>query len=206
MRGNRGAAFVGVLLVVVVVLGALAWMFRDRIPGFGGRSVEYTEVSPEAAASAEAKIERLRTHGDTVRLTAVELASLLRYRVADQYPHLLSNPSIAMAGDTLRLGGSVPTETLPNLQQFERIRPFLPDTTRIDMEGRLLTREPGRAAIELEEVAVAGIPVPQRYYADVLDRLGRRDEAGLPANAIEFPLPSGVGSAWVDRGQLVLAP
>jgi hypothetical protein len=205
MRRNRGAGCIGALLVVVL-LGVLVWMFRDSIPGLGGRGVEYTEVSPEAAASAEEKLERLRTRGDTVNLSAVELASLLRYRLAEQYPDLLRNPSIEMVGETLHLGGSIPTERLPNLQQFERVRPFLPDTTRIDMEGRILTREPGRAAVEIEEVAIAGIPIPQRYYPEVLGRLGRRDEPGLPPNAIEFPLPGGVGSAWVESGRLVLAP
>lgn len=205
MRGRGGGCFAAA--VVVLLLGvALAWVFRDSLLQLVHRPIEYTEVSPEAASAAEAKLERLRDEGDTVRLSEVELASLLRYRVAEQYPDLLQNPSAAMSGDTLRIGGRIPTERLPELGELEPVRAFLPDTTRIDIAGRLLTHEPGRAAIEIEEVAIAGIPIPQRYYASVLDRLGRRDEPGLAENALAFPLPSGVSAAWVEQGLLVLVP
>jgi hypothetical protein len=204
MRG-RGAGCFAAAVVVLLVVGVLAWAFRDQLLRLA-RPVEYTEVSPEAAAAAEAKLERLRSDGDTVGLSEVELASLLRYRIAEQYPELLQNPSAAMAGDTLRIGGRIPTERLPELRELEPVRAFLPDTTRIDIGGRLSSREPGRAVIEIDEVAIAGIPIPQRYYASVLQRLGRRDEPGLPENALAFPLPAGVGSARVEQGILVLTP
>jgi hypothetical protein len=205
MSGRRTGWLVGGLLLLLV-LGTGAWVFRDALLGGWTRNVVYTEVSEEAAAAAEAKLERLRTHGDTIRLSDVELASLLRFRVAAQYPDLLQNPSAAMSGDTLRVGARFPTERLPDLQELERVRPFFPDTTRIDVAGRLRERGPGRAALEIDEVAVAGIPIPQRYYPSVLERLGRRDEPGLPANAMAFGLPQGVGSAWVEDGFLVLTP
>jgi hypothetical protein len=205
MSGRRRGWLGGVLLLLLVV-GVAAWMFRDTLLGRWAGEAQYSEVSEEAALSAEAKLERLRTRGDTVRLSEVELASLLRFRVADRYPDLLQNPSAGMAGDTLRVGARFPTERLPELQELERVRPFFPDTTRIDVAGRLRERGPGRAALEIDEVAVAGIPIPQRYYPSVLERLGRRDEPGLPANAMAFGLPEGVGSARVENGYLVLTP
>jgi hypothetical protein len=206
MRTNRSAGCAGALLLTLIAVGLIAWVFRDQLASRWLRTVEYTEVSPEAAASAEQKLERLRVHGETVRLSEVELSSYLRYNVAERYPDLLQNPSAALTDSTIRVGGRVPTERLPDLRELERVRDFLPDTTRVDVEGRLLPRGDGRAAIDIGEVAVAGVPIPQRYYASVLERLGRRPEPDLPANAIAFPLPEGVGSARVEGGFLILTP
>lgn len=206
MRSNRTAGCLVVALLLVIALVVLGWSFRGQLLQRLTPTVEYTEVSPDAAASAEAKLASLRAGGEPVRLSEAELGSYLRYSIAEQYPHLMRNPSAAIAGDTLRVGGSVPTALLPELQELERIRDFLPDTTRLDLGGRLLDRGGGRAALEIEEVAVAGIPIPQRYYPGILERIGRRDEPGLPPNAIAFPLPDGVGSAHVEGGYLVLTP
>jgi hypothetical protein len=206
MRTSRVVGWLGAVLLGIVVLGLVAWAFRDDLLQRWNPAVEYTEVSPEAAASAEEKLERLRTRGDTVRLSEVELASYLRFRLAEQYSDLLRNPAAGMAGDTIRLGGSLPTERLPNLQELERVRAFLPDTTRVDIAGRLTTQQPGRGVIEIGEVAVAGVPVPPRYYPSVLERIGRRDEPGLAENALAFPLPQGVGTARVEGGYLILTP
>jgi ActR/RegA family two-component response regulator len=69
VAGNRGNTALVVLLAIVLV-GAGAWLLRDHIPGLGAG--EPVEVSPEAAASAQAKLDRLRDDGDTVRLNDVE--------------------------------------------------------------------------------------------------------------------------------------
>ena len=46
-------------LIGVAALAAGVWLFRDRIPGLGGREPEVVAVSPEAADQAERKLERL---------------------------------------------------------------------------------------------------------------------------------------------------
>jgi hypothetical protein len=206
MNRGSGARVFGAVLLALVVLGVAAWVFRDDLLRRFTSEPQYTEVSPEAAASAEAKLRRLRENGDTVRLTDVEIASLLHYQVGTQFPGLVENPTASFHGDTMRLGGRVPTRHLPDLQDFERLRPFLPDTTRIDLEARLSTSEPGRAMIEIDAVSVAGVPVPERYYPSVLNGIGRQDEPGLPGNAIAVRLPEGIGTARVSGGHLVLTP
>lgn len=207
MRRNRGAGCVVGMLLVLVMVGVLAWLFRgDLIRLWAGGDPEATEVSPEAAASAEAKLDRLRTQREAVRLSAVELTSLARYRLGDRFPDLLQDPMVELGGDTLHVAARVPSERLPNVRELDRVRAFLPDTARIDLTGRLLPRDEGRAAIQVHHVAVAGVPIPARFYPDVLDRMGRRDEPGLPEDAIALTLPEGVGSARVEDGFLVLTP
>ncbi len=205
---RRGAAGVLVLVLLVLVgVGALAWLFRGDILRWMNRGERIaTEISPEAAAQAEAKLDRVRTQGDTVRLSSAEIASLARYRYSGWIPDALREPTLSLAGDSLLVEGLVPTEELPTVTELERVRSFLPDTARVEVSGRLLRVAPGQAAIEVSQISVSRVPIPRRLYPDLLRRIGGGDAAGLPPNAIAFSLPEGVGSAWVENGFLVLAP
>jgi hypothetical protein len=205
---SRGglAGCLAVFLLVAVIGGILLWAFNGDLVRRDTFPREAVSVSPEAAAQAEEKLQRLRTQGDTARLSEVEITSLLRYRLDGSYPDLVNEPSVGMDGDTLRIAARVPSERLPPLAELERIRLFLPDTSRIELQGRLLPLDGRRAAIEVQRVSFAGIPIPPRFYPDVLERLGRRDEDGLPQNAIAVPLPQGVGSARVEDSSLILTP
>lgn len=206
MRSNRTKSILVALLAAVVVLGLLAWVFRGELVERASPAVEYTVVSPEAALSAEVKMQRVRMRGDTVALSDVEVASFMRYQLADRFGGLLHDASANISGDTLMIGGRLPTDRLSDLRELDRVRMFLPDTAQVDIAGRIVTQLPGQAVVEIERVMVAGIPIPERYYPAVLARIGRRDEPGLPPNALALPLPEGVGSARIEDGSLILTP
>lgn len=190
-------------LVVVAVLAG--WLFRGPLLRlWGAEEVLATSVSPEAADLAERKLERLRTKGETVRLSDVELTSLLRYRMRDRIPGDLASPAVVFEGDTLRLHGRVPSDRLPDMPP--QVQAFLPDTADVEILGHLRTVQPGQAAIEIRRITVAGLPVPDRLYRRALERLGRTDQPGLGPTDLPFRLPEGVGSARLEGGLLVLSP
>ena len=195
-----------IVVLAVVAVGLIGWAARDRVAGLFGGEEPVAVVSEEGALQAEAKLERLARGGDTVYLSAVEVNSLIRYRFADRFPDLLGEPAVALAGDTLRLRARVPTERLPQVRELERVRSFLPDTAPVEVAGRLGPLEGGRAALEIISVRFSGIPVPEHLYPAALERLGRRDEPGLPPTALPVRLPPGVGRAQVVNGNLVLIP
>jgi hypothetical protein len=194
-------------LVGLIAILFAGWKFRDRIPGpWQHRQAEVTEVSQAAAESAEAKLARMRSSRDTVHLSSVEFTSYLRYRFHDQLANQLDAPSVQFTGDTLTLKGRFPTDRLPDTRDLRAVRDFLPDTADVRLRGQLRTLGPGRAALRIENVSFARVPVPHDVYPDALKRLGRRDEPGLGADEYPFRLPPGVGSARVEGGELVLAP
>ena len=194
-------------LIGVVAIGAGIWMYRDKIPwAWKKQDAAVTVVSPEAAESAERKLERMRASGDTVHLTAAEFTSFLRYRFQDQLVSQLDAPTVTFNGDTLHLQGRVPTDRLPDTRELLAVREFLPDTPEVKLRGELRTLSPGRAAIRIDQAIFAKIPVPREVYADALKRLGRPDEPGLASNEYPFRLPPGVSSARVEGGELVLTP
>lgn len=207
MAGERGMsraariAFGVLLLLLAAGAGAAWWLLR----GAEEEAVAAT-VSPEAAAQAEAKLERLREEGETIRLSEVEFTSLLRYGMRDRIPGDLYAPAVEFRGDTLRLMGRIPSDRLPRLPELGPVADFLPDTADVDVLGHLRMLEPGRAALDVRRVTFAGIPVPERLYPRALERMGRPDEPGLPAAAFPFHLPEGVGAARVEGGTLILSP
>lgn len=206
MARRRGGGLLAVLVLVAVLAGG-AWLFRDRLGGLLGRGEPVaTIVSPEAAAQAEAKLARLTGEGDTVRLNDVEFTSLMRYRMRDRIPGDLESPAVAFSGDTVRLMARVPSDRLPQVPELGAARAFLPDTADVDVVGHVETLESGRAAFEVRRITFAGIPIPQRFYPQALERMGRREEPGLGPSAFPFPLPDGVGTARVEGGMLVLTP
>ena len=193
-------------LMAVTLLAMGAWFLRGPIAGLLGMGGEPVEVSPEAAALAEEKIQRLRDDGEPARLSEVELSSLLRYRSPVWLSERVHDPSVAMAGDTFRVSGKIATGELPSHPDLDRVRILLPDSSEVDVVGQVAGLPSGRVALEIQRVEFAGIPIPERYYPDVLQRFGRQDEPGLDPNALAIPLPQGVGGARVEGGYLILTP
>jgi len=203
---RRGLGVMAGALLTLLVVGGAGWMFREQLAGLLGFQREPVVVSPEAAAAAEEKIAGLRDGGKPVRLSEIEMSSLLRYRSPAWVQERFHEPSVEFSGDTVRLSGTVATDALPSHPDLDRVRILLPDSSRIQITGRVAPLPSGKVAMEIDQVDFAGIPVPERYYPAVLQRFGRRDEPGLAPTALALALPKGVKSARVQEGYLVLTP
>lgn len=195
-----------VALLVVLVLAGAAWLGRGTLFELFSDAPAPVEVSPQAAAAAEAKLERLRSDQEEVSLTEVEVTSLLRYRSDDLTRSTLRQASVRFGDDTLRITGYVPTDRLPSHPELDRVRPLLPDSAEIDLIAELRPLDSGRIAVNVRSVEFAGLPVPERYYGQVLERLGREDEPGLPETALAVRLPAGVRGVQIRSGRLILVP
>lgn len=204
MKRSR-AGRVGALVALIALLGA-GWWFRDEIASRFGFGAEPVEVSEEAAARAEAKIAALEPGGGPVHLTSVEASSLLRFRAPAWVRDRFHDPAVEFAGDTLRVSGTVATSDLPSHPELDQVRFILPDSSRVVLRGRVGALGEGRAALQVDAVEFAGIPIPQRYYPAVLERFGRREEPGLAPSALAIPLPAPVREARVEDSRLVLSP
>jgi hypothetical protein len=129
---------------------------------------------------------------------------LLLHRYRDVLPAFLDSPQVELSGDRLRLRARVPIDKLPRVDGLGQAAAFLPDTTELAVDGKLLPLGAGRVAFGVDGVSAARFPLPDGFIAGALSKLGRVDEAGLPADAIAVPLPAGAGSAYIRRDSLVL--
>lgn len=204
-----GCARRAVMALMLLLLLAGAWLFRDRIRtawnDWRGNDDEVVTPSAELAAGAEAKLDSLRDGSATsVSLSGVELESLLLHRYPGVLPEFLDSPKVELSGDQLRLRGRVPIDKLPRVDGLSEAAAFLPDTTELEVSGRLLPLDSGRVAFGIDDVSAARVPLPDRFISGALTRLGRQDEARLPADAIAVRLPPGAAAAYIRRDSLVL--
>lgn len=198
-------------LVLLVGFAFLAWQYRDSIRAVWRdvRRVEAAQVpSAELAGAAQAKLAVLsdREASERVALTEAELQSLLQYRIASFLPAYIVAPRVELKGGRIRILAQVPTERFPRVEELGEVMGFLPDTTEVAVTGQLIPLGRGRVGLAVDEVTAARIPLPRGLVPTMLQRLGRKDEPGLPPDAIALPLPAGAAGAYVRGDSLVFVP
>lgn len=197
-------------ILLLVVLGALAFLQRDRLLQAwqelrGGDAAVAAVPSPALAEQAEQKLADLRNGTtETAAFDEVELQSLLQYRFRGLLPAFVDSPRVELEGSRIRITGRMPLDRLPAVGGFGDAAALLPDTTDLALTGQLLPLVDGRVALAVDDVSVSRIPLPDRMLGPALERLGRRDEPGLPADAVALPLPPGAANAYVRGDSLVL--
>jgi hypothetical protein len=197
-----------VLLVVLLFLVGGAWFFRDSLRmkwrELRGAPPEQ-EASRELADQALAKLAALEDGStEQAALSAAELESLLFFEYRGLLPAFLDSPQVEMHDDQLQLRARVPIDKLPRVDGLGEAASFLPDTADLLVAGKLLPLDSGRVGFAVDEVSAARFPVPSRMIPRALQRMGRRDEPGLPADAMALRLPGGAAAAYIRRDSLVL--
>jgi hypothetical protein len=198
------------MVIALLALGYLVWSQWDRLRplrervGLSARAEEIPP-SPELAERAGKKLKDLeRGKADRVAFQANELQSLLQFRYQQLLPAFVDSPRIALEDGRIAVHARVPVERLPSISELGEAAGFLPDTAEVDLIGQILPLDSGRVALAIDQVRAARIPLPQRLVPKALRRLGRKDEPGLPADALALPLPAGAASAYVRADSLIL--
>jgi hypothetical protein len=211
LKGCLGRAWLLGLLIATAFAG---WKWGPavfpRVQGWFAEEEAGVEVlpSPELAAAALDRFERFRRgeSGDQLSLSATEVASVLRYSAPGMVPGGVSSPAVEFQDGVVTLTARIAVEAFPGLPTLDGILGFLPDTVSISVEGALAPLDQDGVALVVHGVRASFIPVPlpDGMTPSILTALGRRNTAGLPEDALAFPLPDGVGSAHVLRNRLIL--
>lgn len=198
-----------VSLVVIVIVAGLLWLNRDKLTSKwhamrGGNEVMLAVPSEEWADSAEAKLLALKSgKSERVVLRTVELQSLLQFKYRELLPAFVDSPRVELKGSKIQVLGRVPLDRIPDFGSLGEAAAILPDTTELSVTGELLPLTKGRVALAVDQVSASRIPLPRRLVPGALRRLGRKDEPGLPREAMAVPLPPGVDAAYVRGDSLV---
>lgn len=198
-----------VALVLLLLVVGVAFVYRDTLrrawDAWRADDTESMVPSEAMAERAERKMQRLRDgESSQVALSSRELESLLLFRYPGVLPAFLGSPTLELVADQLKISARVPVDQIPRGEGLSDVAAFLPDTAEVMVAGRLLPLDSGRVAFAVDEVSAARVPVPQRFVPGALRRAGRRDEPGLPSDAIALPLPPGAAAAYIRRDSLVL--
>ena len=207
MFGCLGKA---ISLLVLLAVAAAAWLwgpglwrrYSGEVPGVAAE----VQPSPELADRTLDRLEAFRAGeaGDEIRLGDAELSSMARYALPGVLPPGVDQPTVRIRDGHLHLSARVALAAFPDLPSLSEVVQILPDTVPVEIRGTLTPFDRSRAALHVDRIEAARIPLPARMIPDVLRGLGRRDLEGLPPDALVIPLPEGLGGLYILRDSLVL--
>lgn len=184
-----------VLLVLLVVGAAGAWLYRDDIRRLvdrklhpGAAAARIGRPSPASLRSAQAKLDSLqRIRPDSVVLDAGEMASLLAQGASFLPGVAFDSISVELGDRTTRIRTLVDSASIP-----ARWRALIPGRAvrfeEVVLTGTLAPVRAGLAELDVQHVSVHGIPLP----ADVIARLATSASGRGTAGHLEVVLPQTV--------------
>jgi hypothetical protein len=207
-----GRVFVLLLLVAAAYAG---WRWGPAVfprvhEWLGLNSADETEGPAASPELADSVLERVRVfrrgEGPShLPLGGSELTSVLRYSIPELVPEGVNAPEVAVRDGRVYVRARVALSSFPELPDLGPILGILPDTLDVALEAALMPFGDGSAALLVDEVEAAKIPLPKRLIPEILNALGRTDQPGLPPEAVLIPLPSGLGSAYILTDSLILS-
>jgi hypothetical protein len=196
-------------LVLLLAVIALVYVNRDKFSRLLHRDAQTDSQtigpSEELADAADVKLHQLEAgEAERIVLNEDELQSLLQFKYRELLPAFVESPHVTLRGNKIEVRARMPVDRIPRVSGLGEAADFLPDTTDVSVTGQLLPLSKGRAALAVDRVRASGIPLPQRLVPGALTKMGRKDEPGLPKDALGLPLPPGTQSAYVRGDSLVL--
>ena len=197
-------------LTVLVLAGAGAWYFQDDIGGWWDRVLNRleiaapTEPSESAAESAEKKLARLGEGSTSVRLTEVELQSLLTYRLAPLLPPGVSDSQVEIRDSTVIVSSLLQPADLPNVADEDVLSRFLGDSTRVTTELKPGVFTAGVARLEVKALQAGALAIPSPMIPFILRSL-RIAGVETSGRALLVPAPSELRQITVRDGAIELS-
>jgi len=205
---------VGILLLLLVAAYA-GWQWgpevfpkvHDWLGVSQGDVEEELVASPELADSVMARVQEFR-RGDGPGQLALgdgELTSILRHSVPELVPDGITNPQVTLRDGRVHFRARVALSSFPDLPDLGPIIGLLPDTLDVALQAAMMPFGDGTAALLIHRLEAARIPLPRRLVPEILSAMGRRDQLGLPPEALMVQLPPGLGSAYILTDSLILS-
>lgn len=206
MRGCLSLPFRLLALLLLVLLGYIAWSYRDEIrrkvhewtADGSTASGKGAAIRGEAAPAARRIDDLLRSRADSVVLSAAEVASLLDSLASVVAPGAVDSIEVTLDQDDLSVRARVDTRAVP--VSLGAIGSVVRDHEFVDAGGRIVFRQTGRAEWQLERVRVRGLPIP----GEVVQRLIRRFTGVENSNVIGLTLPQTVSGLRVSPSGVTL--
>ena len=204
--GCFGTVVAGALLVATAYAG---WRWGPavfpRLDAWLGLASEVPADAREPSLDVSQDVlDRLQTfveegpgEGDVFVIDGVELTSLLRFGSSGLVPPGVDEPSVVIEDGRMELSARIVLDRFPEFPDLDGLPGFLPDTIPLEVEATIMPFEGRQAAIVVQSVSASNIPIPRRFHAPILEALGRRDQRGLPPEAVAIPLPEGLRSIYI---------
>lgn len=207
-------------LIVLVLLAAAAWIFRDRwlhlvadgrsgsdSAVVSGREGVWEQLTPQGGERARRALAQLEQPNGpaSVTVTVPDLAAYVYQELARQLPPSADSVEAMARGDRLYLRASVRIQELGAKEMLGPLAAMLGDRERLEIGGNLRVLRPGLGELAVRELRVGQLPIPPGIIPRIVRQISRRDrppeisDAGLPLR-----LPNHIGDIRVAGGTVTI--
>ena len=208
MKGCLLAPFRLLGCLVLVLLLAGAWFYRDRLGEWGRQlwrraqhqSTAVSETGRPSAAALERGRKKLALLGagrDSVRLLPDEVASLLSDAFLPYARGTFDSITVQLAERRVTVHAMANTARLP-AGLLGPMGMALRDREPVSAEGPLMVTVPGRGAWRIERLSFRDFPLPSEMGPKLMDRV-----TGDSTPAVPVRLPAGARAVTVHADGVV---
>ena len=206
-------------VVLLVVLGAAAWLFRGEWEPVVRRVATGSLSSPDQSAAhwepitaqgssrANEAIDRLGAKSGPVfaNVAPGDLASYVFDALTKQLPPSASNVEAAAIGEQLAIRADVRLADFGGPASFGPVAGMLSDREPVQFTGTLAITQPGAAVFQVGSVRIKDFAVPQAMIPGILQRMGHIPRpAGTSPNGLPFAVPRYIADVRVHDGKITL--
>jgi hypothetical protein len=208
-----------VVLGVLLVAGAAAWLTRDRWqPALAARmgwrrpapALAWEPITPQGAARVRAALDTLArpTGAGFINVAPADLAAFALEPVLEKLARAArdsaSGPSARADSGTVAVRGSIRMADLGGAAALGPLGGVLEGTQRIEVRGRIEVPQAGHAYFLVTRIVIGQLTLPAAAVPRVVDLLVPRRGKDLPSGAVAVPLPPQVADVRVIRGRVTL--
>lgn len=206
-------------LVLLVVLGAAAWLFRGEWEPAVRRIATGSLSSPDQSAAhwepitaqgssrARDAVDRLGAKSGPVfaNVAPGDLASYVFDALTKQLPPSASNVEAAAIGEQLAIRADVRLADFGGPASFGPVAGMLSDREPIQFTGTLAITQPGLAEFRVTSMRIKDLAVPLAMIPTILQRMGHAPRpAGASPNGLPFAVPRYIADVRVHDGKITL--
>ncbi|HEX2722210.1 MAG TPA: hypothetical protein VHM24_04785 [Gemmatimonadaceae bacterium] len=210
-------------LVILLILGVLAWFNRERLeavyrryagapPAANTASVirvpgDWERLSPEKGTAGERKVESLnaRTGPAYVNLSASEAASYILQGAIRQAPGSTQQATSTVKGDRLYVRANLDLKALGASKALGALGSLLGDRDTVQLGGTIHVLRPGVGEFNVKDVKVGSFPVPSAMIPKLIPRLRKGDmPEGLSSDALPMKMPHYIGDVRISDGRITV--
>lgn len=205
-----------VVLCVLVVLGAAAYMTRDRwVPRLTGRARggppvvgSWQPVTAEGATRVKAKLDTLARPTGAAFINATP-EDVVAYALGPVLGRLLpgdkaSGPAARAQLGLLFVRGNVRISDLGGAAALGPLAGVLDGTQRIEVRGSVEVPDPGRAYFVVSRVSIGDLVLPDAALGRIVQQLVPRRDRTQAETAVAIDLPRSVADVRILPRRITL--
>jgi hypothetical protein len=202
-------------LVLLVILGVVAWFTRDRwMPSQLRSHVAAAPHGPVWEPLSDAGANRTKSalnklsqpHGQAFQtLSGADVASYVFRQLAHSLPASADSIQATVDNDHLSFQANVKLSDFGGTQALGPLASMFGDRERVEFTGTLRVVSPGLAEFQILGVKVRELTLPRGMIPGLISRFDRAARpAGLDADALPLAIPASVGDIRVANGKITL--